>query len=87
MYSAKNKNFFYSLNKFYVLRSLRCRGSSEDGDSPTARRACSGLRHKDRARQGKNDVHFACRARVAPTTFWLAAKKPPAKTSCKFHVL
>ncbi|WP_036043377.1 hypothetical protein [Leptospira alstonii] len=30
--------------------TLRCRSSS-------------GLRGKDRARQGKNDVHFACRAR------------------------
>ncbi len=31
--------------------------------------ACSGLRGEDRARQGKNDVHFACRARAASTTF------------------
>jgi hypothetical protein len=30
-------------------------------------------------------VHFACRARAAPTTKWLAAKTPTAISSCKFH--
>ena len=45
--------------KFHTLRSLRCRSSSR----------ARPLRHEDRARQGKNDVHFACQARVAPGTF------------------
>jgi hypothetical protein len=68
--TASRKRAITAANKFYALR--RC--------GAVAPRVLGSARQRSRTAR-KRDACFCAPPRAAPTTFWLAAKTPPAKTS------